>query len=257
MEKLSRREFGKELLSSLLSYSLLKTAFERDLFAQAVKPIAERWLNSLHELCGDLRTNKIGQTDWQKIIGRLHAKIEPAELLRFLDFEKLEQEMIIGASGEKVRQFSFPKFDWLPEGGNRGWGMSIFAIDKDSAVTPHGHDNMVSAHLVLKGEFRVRHFDRIEEQSAHWVIRQTIDRISKPGDETSISEKKDNIHWLKNVGGEKAFTLDVVVAGLDPKLDFSFKQTFLDPTGGEKLKDGLIRARKISYEEAVKLYKKS
>ena len=57
------------------------------------------------------------------------------------------------------------------------------------------------------------------------------------------------------MGDEKSFTLDVVVAGLDPNLDYSFKQTFLDPTGGEKLKGGLIRARKISYEEAARLYK--
>lgn len=253
---MTRREFGRGVLSSLLSYSLLKTAFERDLFAQEIKPVTERWLKSIHELCGDLRSDKISQTDWQTMIGQLHAKIEMPKLLRFLDFDKLEKEMTTGASGEKVRQLNFPKFDWLPEAPMRGWGMSIFAVDKDSAVTPHGHYNMVSAHMVLKGEFHVRHFDRVEEQSEYWVIYPTIDRISKIGDETSISEKKDNIHWLKNTSKEKSFTLDVVVSGLDQKLDYSYKQTFLDPDGGEKLKGGLIKARKISYEESAKLYKK-
>lgn len=257
METISRREFGKGLLSSLLSYSLLKTAFEQDLFAQTIKPIAEKWLKSIHELCGDLRTNQISQTGWQKMIGRLHSRIEMKEILRFLDFEKLEKRMTIVEDGEKVERFKFPKLDWLPEADERGWGMSIFAIDRGSAVTPHGHYNMVSAHLVLKGSFRVRHFDRIEEQTEHWIIKPTIDQISVPGDETSISEKKDNIHWLKNVGNEKAFTLDVVVAGLNQDLDYSFKQTFLDPDGGEKLKSGLIRAQKITYNESVKLYKKS
>lgn len=257
MQQITRRDFGKGLLSTLLSYSLLKTAFEQDLFAQTVRPITERWLQGIHELCGDLRTDKIGQTDWQKLIGELHDSIEMPELLRFLDFEKLEKAMTTGERGETIRQFAFPKFDWLPEGPMRGWGMSIFAIDRDSAVTPHGHDNMVSAHLVLKGEFRVRHFDRVEEQPEHWLISPTIDRISKPGDETSISEKKDNIHWLKNVSSEKSLTLDVVVAGLNQNLDYSFKQTFLDPAGGEKLSNNLIRARKISYEQSAKLYKKS
>ena len=257
METISRRAFGKGLLSSLLSYSLLKTAFEQDLFAQTIKPITEKWLKSIHELSGDLRTNKISQTDWQKMIGRLHSRLEMKEILHFLDFEKLEKQMTVAESGERIERFQFPKLDWLPEAGERGWGMSIFAIDKDSAVTPHGHYNMVSAHLVLKGSFRVRHFDRIEEQAEHWIIKPTIDQISKPGDETSISEKKDNIHWLKNVGNEKAFTLDVVVAGLNRDLDYSFKQTFLDPDGGEKLKGNLIRARKINYDESVKLYKKS
>jgi hypothetical protein len=255
MEPVSRREFGKKLLSSLLTYSLLKTAFEQELFAQTIKPTTDRWLKSIHELCGDLRTSKVSQVEWQAMIGRLHSRLEISEILRFLDFEKLEKQMTSPDAGVQSRVFRFPKLDWLPEAGQRGWGMSIFAVEKNSAVTPHGHYNMVSAHLVLKGSFRVRHFDRVEEESDHWIIKPTIDRVSAPGDETSISEKKDNIHWLQNIGDEKAFTLDVVVSGLDPNLDYSFKQTFLDPEGGERLKDGLIRAKKISYDEAVKLYR--
>jgi len=257
VETVSRRDFGKKFLSSLLTYSLLRTAFERDLFAQAVRPTTDRWLKGIHELCGDLRTNKVSQTAWQEMIGRLHARIEMPEILRFLDFEKLEKQLTDPEAGVQARVFRFPKIDWLPEADRRGWGMSIFAVDRGSAVTPHGHYNMVSAHLVLKGSFRVRHFDRVEEQAEHWVIKPTIDRLSAPGDETSISEQKDNVHWLQNVGGERAFTLDVVVAGLNPNLDYSFKQTFLDPAGGEKLKNDLIRARKISYDEAVTLYRRT
>ena len=257
METISRRDFGKNLLSSLLTYSLLKTAFEQDLFAQTIKPTTDKWLKGIHELCGDLRTNKISQTQWQEKIGQLHSRISLPELLRFLNFEKLEKQMAVPVGGVQSEVFNFPKLNWLPEADERGWGMSIFAIDKGSAITPHGHYNMVSAHLVLKGSLRARHFDRVEEQPEHWIIKPTIDQVSAPGDETSISEKKDNVHWLKNVGNEKAFTLDVVVAGLDSNLDYSFKQTFLDPMGGEKLKDGLIQARKISYNEAIKLYRKS
>lgn len=253
MENTTRREFGKKLLSSLLSFSLIKTSFERNLFAQTIRPVTEKWLRGIHELCGDLHTDKISQTHWQKMIRKLHARIEMPELLRFLDFEKLEREIKITEYGEAVKRFNFPKFDWLPE--DRGWGMSIFAIDKGSAITPHGHSNMVSAHLVLKGSFHVRHFDCVEEQADHWIIKPTIDRVSLSGDETSISEKKDNIHWLKNAGNERAYTLDVVVSGLNEKLDYNYKQTFLDPTGGEKLKGNLIRARKIDFKESAKLYK--
>jgi hypothetical protein len=255
METVSRRAFGQKLLSSLLTYSLFKTAFERDLFAQSIKPITERWLKGIHELCGDLRSQRVSQTQWQEKIEQLHARLPLTDLLRFLDFERLEREIAVPAGGVETKLFDFPKLDWLPEADGRGWGMSIFAVDKGSAVSPHGHYNMVSAHLVLKGSFRVRHFDRVEEESEHWIIRPTIDQLSKPGEETSISEKKDNVHWLKNVGDEKAYTLDVVVAGLDQNLDYSFKQTFLDPTGGEKLTGGLIRARKISFNDAVRLYR--
>jgi hypothetical protein len=254
MENVSRRDFGKKLFSSLLTYTLLKTAFEQELFAQAIRPTTDRWLRGIHELCGDLRTNKVSQTQWQERIGQLHSSLPLPELLKFLDFEKLERLIEVPEGRVRSEIFTFPKLDWLPEADERGWGMPVFAIDRGAAVTPHGHYNMVSAHLVLKGTLRVRHFDRVGEEAEHWVIRPTIDQVSGPGEETSISEQKDNVHWLQNVGREKAFTLDVVAAGLDQSLPYSFRQTFLDPAGGEKLSDGLIRARKISYAESEKLY---
>jgi hypothetical protein len=116
--------------------------------------------------------------------------VQTQDISRNAPFEKLEKEMITGAGGEKVRQFSFPKFDWLPEGGKRGWGMSIFAIDKDSAITPHGHYNMVSAHLVLKGKFRVRHFDRIEEQSEHWSSSRRLTESQSPATKLRFPRRK-------------------------------------------------------------------
>jgi PCO_ADO len=257
METISRRDFGKNLLLSLLTYSLLTTAFEKDLFAQTIKPITDKWLKGINELCGDLHTNKITQKQWRKQIVQLHSRIELPDILRFLDFDRFEKQLAGPGDGVQTKIFPLPTLDWLPNEDERGWGMPIFATEKGAAITPHGHSNMVSAHLVLRGSMRVRQFDRVEEHPGHWIVKPTVDRICTAGEATSISETKDNVHWLKNVGTQTAFTLDVVAAGLDSKLDYSYKQTFLDPTGGEKLKDGLIRARKISYDEAVKLYRKS
>jgi hypothetical protein len=243
------------MLNSLATFGLLKSAFDGDLFASAIKPITDKWLKDIHQLCGDLRSNRITQPVWQQKIEELFARIELSEVLRFTDIEQLEKQIKIPEYGLSVAPIKFPKMDWLPE--ERGWGIQIFALDKGCAIIPHGHHNMVSMHMILKGKMHVRHYDRVKEEPNSVLIRPTIDKMSTIGDATTISDDKDNIHWLKNIGGDKAFTLDVVVAGLNPSLDYSFKQYYVDPLGGQKTGDGLIRARQIDYTEAERLYRRS
>ena len=256
MENLSRRAFASKLLASLATFCVLKTACEGDLFARPVKPITDAWLKELHELCGDLRTDRVSQTQWQRQVVRLLSRVELPELLRFIDFERLAARVAMPDYGLAVEKVNFPRPAWMPE-GRRGWGMQMFALDKGCAVMPHGHRNMVSAHMVLKGTMRVRHYDRVEEETGHVVMKPTIDRESSPGEATTISDDKDNIHWLKNTSGGRAFTLDVVASGLNPALGYAYQQFYVDPLNGERLGGGLIRTRKLGYEEATKLYRKS
>jgi hypothetical protein len=51
MEKLSRRAFTTNLLTSLAPFGVLKTAYESNLFARPIKPITDKWLKELHQLC--------------------------------------------------------------------------------------------------------------------------------------------------------------------------------------------------------------
>ena len=261
-EKISRRAFTATLLNSLLTFSLVKTAYKRDLFAQAIRPLTDKWLKNLHQLCGDLRTNKVSQVLWQQLVEQLFAQVELPDLLRFIDFDRLEKQITIPNDSVAVGQIEFPKPIWMPD--QRGWGMSIFGSGPGVSIIPHGHHNMVSMHLILKGtmhvrhyDWDVRHYDWVREETHYLIIKPTIDQKSSVGEATTISNDKDNIHWLKNIGKDKAFTLDVVVAGLDAELNYSYKQIFIDPVGGEKIDGELIRVRKIGYEEANKLYRKS
>lgn len=50
--------------------------------------------------------------------------------------------------------------------------------------------------------------------------------------------------------------LNIGVFGIDPSEGFSGRE-YIDPAGGEKLKSGLIRARRIGKKEAYRLYGRS
>ena len=79
---------------------------------------------------------------------------------------------------------------------NLVFGRQIFAMAKGRSVIPHGHDNMATGFLVLKGNLRGRHWDRVEDHKDHYLIRPTIDRTFKPGEYSTISDHKDNVHWF-------------------------------------------------------------
>ena len=89
-------------------------------------------------------------------------------------------------------------------------------MKKGRSVVPHGHDNMATGFLVLKGKFRGRHYDRVEDRSDHYIIRPTIDRVFKPGEFSTISDHKDNIHWF-TAEDEAGFIFNVHVVETNPE----------------------------------------
>ena len=69
---------------------------------------------------------------------------------------------------------------------------------------------MATAFLILKGTFRGRHFDRLEDDGQHMIIRPTIDRGFAVGEHSTVSDYKDNIHWF-TATSEPAFIFNIHV----------------------------------------------
>jgi len=110
-------------------------------------------------------------------------------------------------------------------------------------------------HMMIKGEAHSWQFERVSDEENYMTIKPTAERTLKVGDVSTMSEKRDNIHWFKALT-EPVFMFNIGVFRIRPAEDFSGRDC-IDPLGGEKLKDGLIRARRIELKEAYKLYGKS
>jgi hypothetical protein len=183
---------------------------------------------------------------------QLYNQIELDELLRFIDFDKVTKNIEFPDDHAATRDVHFPLVEGLPE--KKDFIGRIFAMSKNRAIVPHGHRNMVSGHLIIKGKMHVRHFERIKDESDYLLIKPTIDRVSDQGHITTISDEKDNVHWIKALT-ETAFTFDIIVADLDPQ--YPTRIDNIDPDNGEKLSGGLIRAKIIDVKEAFRIYGKS
>lgn len=250
LSQFSRREFQQSTLASLLGYAFLETVFQGEAFSEEIKAIARKWLKDLNDLGQDVKAQKISQVLWQEKVETLFKQVDVKEFLSFIDFEKLTANIKLPTQGEKSLRAKLPQVEGLPT--NYVFGHQVFALGKGRSVVPHGHNNMATAFLILKGDFQGRLYDRLEDEKDHMIIRPTIDRAFTVGDASTISDQKDNVHWFQ-AQTEGSYIFNIHVYGVSPANKNSPGRVYVDPNG-EKISDGRIRARKVGSEEVYKLY---
>lgn len=250
MTLLSRRSFGQQSLAALLTCSLLETICQRDLWGDEVRPLATKWLADLNQLGQDLKGEKLSQLEWQAQVEELYKQIDLADVLNLLDFDRLASEAKLVDTGALSMRCKFPEIEGVPR--ELVFGRQIFGLKPGRSVVPHGHSNMATAFLVLRGQLQGRHYDRLEDEPEHFIIRPTIDRKFGPGECSTISDFKDNVHWFQALD-KPAFIFNIHVLEAQPNSSLPTGRLYLDPKG-EALSEGRIRARRLDYEEAHRLY---
>lgn len=250
MRTTSRRDMCRNSLGAILTFSVLESLCQVDAFGGEVRPLIHNWVSDLDALGRDVKGQKIPQIIWQHKVEELFAQVQLTELLKLVDFEKLQKGVKLPDSGAKSLRFQFPEVEGIPK--QVVFGKQIFAMKKGRSVVPHGHNNMATAFLVLGGELHGRHWDRVEDEKEHIIIRPTIDDGFKAGQYSTVSDYKDNIHWFKSTS-DVAYLFNIHVLDARPKNELRTGRVYLNPDG-EKLKDGLIRAPRIGYSESHKLF---
>ena len=247
MSTINRRDFAKTTVGSLVTYSLLNTLFQQELFSAEIKPVAAQWIKDIHELGEDLKGTKLSQLQWKEQCEKLFAQADLKDLMKFIDFGGRISSTPFRDKGERPIRFKFPEVEGLPT--NLVFGHQIFKLKKGQSVVPHGHNNMATAFLIMKGEFHGKHYDRLEESDSHMIIKPTIDAKFKPGECSTVTQVKDNVHWFKTESDE-GYIFNIHILGLNTGAS---GRVYVDPLG-EKISGGRIRARKIGSAEATNLY---
>jgi hypothetical protein len=246
----SRRGFGGSLAALLPTYALLDLLFSQRLFGAPAAPAARRWLKDLLQAGHDLRGARLSAVDWQARVESLFGGVDLAELVRLIDFEALRRRMALPLDRAAAQAAALPAVEGLPAPGS--FATKVFGLRRGAAIVPHGHRNMVSLHLVLSGEVRLRHFDRVGDEPGHVLLRPSVDRTARPGDRSSISDDRDNVHWF--VALADAYTFDVILDTLDPGLGYAYRMDYVDPAGAEGAAGHLLRAPRLSFEDAIARY---
>lgn len=216
----------------------------------------DRWARELAELNDRLARGAMPATEWQDAIERLDRSVAVSDLVAYLDIDRLVRAFRYPTRLADVADPVLPPHV-LPPGGRHRWFVRVFGLRRHGAIIPHVHNRMASAHLVVSGEFHVRTHDRVRDLVDAVVLRPSIDRSFARGDVLSMSEARDNQHWLHALR-DRSLTFDVGVVDVAPMRDFRLPANdnhmiFVD-AGAEPQPDGLVVAPVMDFESCAARY---
>jgi hypothetical protein len=238
----------RDFLGSLIAFGLVETLWRNDLFADAVKPTIQKWFTELSELARDLKEKKLTDLEFQIKMEELYKRVDLKALCGLVKLDEIEKKKLPD-NGASSTGFDLAKVEGIP--ANLGFGKQIFGCGKGRSIVPHGHANMCTGFIVLKGKWHGRHYDKLETAKDHFIIKPTIDRMFEPGELSTISDHKDNVHWFQ-CDSDAGYVFNVHVTDYTEGLGSSGR-LYLDPDG-EKLSDGRIKAPKMTSSECHKKY---
>lgn len=250
MGTLSRRALGSNGLRLLLALSLVQYVGRAGAVSGSLKSGMRPWLSALEEICTAVGSARIAPAQWQREVEFVLGQVELPDFLKAIDFDALASRATFPATGEGLTRMYFLDDDGRAQPLH--FSAYLFALRKDVSVVPHGHHNMVTMHMMLSGKAHARHFDRVHESAGHMVIRPTSDSIIGPGEVTTISDERDNIHWFRALT-QPVFMFNIGVYRVDKALP-SGDRDYVDPLGGVQLGNGLIRAARMDRRAAYAKY---
>lgn len=251
---ISRRNFNTNLLSSLFTFSLVETLCSNELFAKPIHVIAKDWLVEVEEASQAMKKQQSKQSEWQNKIAEIFARVEQKDLLRAIDFDRLSQKIKLVGSHEGVIETKPPRSKSMPS--ELSFDTFIYGMKKGGTIPPHSHRNMTSMHMPIAGTSHGWHFDRLADEADHLIIKPTLDNALTLGEVTTVSDQKNNVHWFEATS-DVAYMFNILVMDVDPASKTGGRQFYVDAAHGDKVEGDKLRVKKLSSEEAYKIYGKS
>jgi hypothetical protein len=245
----TRRQILQELALAVPLLAAWKTAA----LASVGRAALDRWANDVVALNRALTAGDIGLLDWQDRIASLNTSVPVDDISRYLEIDTLTRHFTYPTRLAETIDPKFPK-EVSVDGVARSWFMRVFAMREGGTIIPHAHNNMVSAHLVVHGSFHARTYDRIVDEERAIAIRPSLDRLLSPGEVITMSDDRDNIHWLV-AQRSRSLTFDVGVVSISKTRTYripaeNYSMVYLDPTQ-KPGQDGLIHAPVLSFDQSV------
>src|SRR5262249_14864429 len=145
VDTVSRRLFNQKLIRTFALAVLLDEAFAVNAAQSAVQPKMKKWLHDLAAACKDVKEQRLRPIEWQARIVELHSRIEPQDVMAFIDFDRLIKGMRYPENMAADREVILPVDKAALK--EMRFGRRIFGLKKGAAIVPHAHNDLVSAHL--------------------------------------------------------------------------------------------------------------
>jgi hypothetical protein len=251
---INRRQF---LLQTICVTALASFLAESRAFAGERPAAFDAWARSLAELNNALVAGEIDAETWQWKIEALNTSLPIADLKRYLDIDALVARFKYATNLAETADPHLPPEVLAAAGAPHQWFIRVFGLRRGGAVVPHVHNRMASAHLVIDGSFRVRTADRVADLADAVVLKPTRDVTYGPGHILSMSEARDNMHWLL-AREDHSMTFDTGVVDIAAMRAFKlpaneYNMIYVD-AGRPPERDGTVVAPTMTFEACAKKY---
>lgn len=190
----------------------------------------------------------ISIANWREGLDHVFSNLDPDDVRNAIEFDRLLNSAGIAERGVATAPVRLQ----LENGERLAFFPKFFTVGRGRAIIPHGHSNMISAHLTLQGRFHLRQYDRIAIEDDALLIRPTIDEVVTAGNLASIGDPDDNIHWF--IAEEQACTLDIILTNLDASASSAFDIFNIDPMEAAALGQDIWRAPRLSVADGLAKY---
>jgi hypothetical protein len=246
----------RDILRDLALAVPLLAAWRTGALAAVARSALDPWARKVVTLNRALAAGETGLVYWQDRIAALNASVPVGEVVRYLDIDRLTAHFTYPDRLAQTADLHFPKSVYS-KGIARPWFLRVFAMREGGVVIPHAHNNMVSAHLVVHGNFHARTFDRIHDEHDAIAIRPSLDRLVGPGEIITMSDDRDNAHWLV-AQRNRSMTFDIGMLDISKTRRYKlaaneYSMIYIDPAHKPQ-SDGLIHAPVLSFEQARKKF---
>ncbi|TCO43100.1 hypothetical protein [Dokdonella fugitiva] len=215
-----------------------------------------RWARELAVLNGRVVRGELAVTDWQARIEQLNTSVAVEDLVAWLDIDRLERGFRYPTRLADVADPVLPA-DLVSPGARRAWFVRVFGMRRGGTIIPHVHNHMVSAHLVVSGAFHARTHDRLRDLDDAVVLKPSIDGRLARGAIISMSDRRDNQHWLVALE-DRSLTFDVgvvdVAASWPYRLAANSNHMIFVDAGAKPQADGLVVAPVMSFGACAAKY---
>lgn len=251
-----RRAFLRASAGQILSLSLIGMMSRRGLASEEGQSEIDGWFSEYAKLGEQLRESPDKQARWQLEMDELFTRVPMPSLLRYFDFNKLVDQMKeeVGTASELFLPLEVKGVSGAITGAEPGKILlaKMAYVRKGKAIPPHGHSNMVSAFLNVSGEFHVRQYDRLKVTDNSMLLRETCNRVCGVGEWSSISDERNNVHWL-TAESEDCFLFTTKMIKLVDSRDFHGRIN-VDVLEAKSLGNSILEAPRITHNQAAEKY---
>ena len=242
-----RREFIGVSAQAAVLFGFLTNLLSKDALASAPGFSWEKWVDAVYLTGEKLISGSIDPVQWQTEMNKVYATAPLTELAQYIKADRLLKNTEIGEHGERFIFASIREGSPVVE-TRRAVITKAAIVQNGKSIPPHGHENMVSAFLALRGKFHVRQFDKTHSYTNALVIRQAGDEIQTEGQWSSVSDGLANCHTLKAVDGDALLFSTKIV---EVKKDIQVRgRIYFDLDKARHIRNGYYHVPLISSEEA-------